>query len=204
MDKLLRKIVVTTEDTLIEGGRTVPAPYRTTVAAAILTNPWAGRGFVEDLSPEIMRIAPPLGDMLVPYLMRAIGGAELVEAYGKAAVVGLNGEVEHASALIHTLRFGNKLREAVSGKSYLPFTNKRAVAGCSIDVPLKHINLDGKRSHFLTASISIADAPGPDEIVVAIGAAISGRPHQRIGDRYEDMKAMGVDQTGSTLEKAGA
>ena len=199
MENQLRKIVVTTEDIFIEGGRAVPAPYRTTVVAAVLANPWAGRGFVQDLSPEIMRIAAPLGDMLVPHLMRAIGGAELIEAYGKAAVVGLNGEVEHASALIHTLRFGNKLREAVKGASYLPFTNKRASAGCSIDVPLKHINADGKRSHFLTASVSIADAPGPDEVVVAIGAAISGRPHQRIGDRYEDMKAMGVDQTGKAL-----
>lgn len=204
MDKLIRKIVVNTEHTLVEGGRPVPSPYRTTVAAAILTNPWAGRGFVQDLSPEIMRIAQPLGDCLVPYLLDAIGGAEFVEAYGKAAVVGLNGEVEHASALIHTLRFGNRLREAVSGQAFLPFTNKRAVAGCSIDLPLKHINLEGKRSHFLTASISIADAPGPDELVVAIGAAVSGRPHQRIGDRYEDMKAMGVDQTGSALEKAPA
>ena len=204
METLLRKIVVTTEDTLIEGGRMVPAPYRTAVAVAVLKNPWAGRGFVEDLMPEIMRIAAPLGDMLVPHLLRAIGGGELVEAYGKAAVVGLNGEVEHASALIHTLRFGNKLREAVSGDSYLPFTNKRANAGCSIDVPLKHINAEGKRSHFLTATISIADAPGPDEVAVAIGAAISGRPHQRIGDRYVDMKVMGVDQTGQALATAGA
>lgn len=204
MENLLRKIVVTTENTLIEGGRIVPAPYRTTVVAAVLTNPWVGNGFVQDLSPEIMRIAPPLGDLMVPYLLEAIGGATLIEAYGKAAIVGLNGEVEHASALIHTLRFGNKLREAVSGKSFLPFTNKRAAAGCAIDVPLKHINQDGKRSHFLTATISIADAPGPNELVVAIGAAISGRPHARIGDRYEDMKAMGVDQTGSVLEKTGA
>lgn len=204
MENLLRKIVITTENILIEGGRAVPSPYRTTVAAAVLANPWVGSGFIQDLQPEIMRIAPPLGDLLVPHLLEAIGGADRIEAYGKAAIVGLNGEVEHASALIHTLRFGNKLREAVSGKSFLPFTNKRAAAGCSIDIPLKHINQDGMRSHFLTASISIADAPAPNELVVAIGAAISGRPHARIGDRYEDMKAMGVDQTGAALEKANA
>jgi hypothetical protein len=194
-----RKIVVTFEDILVEGGRAVATPYRTAIAVAVITNPWAGRGFVEDLMPEILRVAAPLGDMLVPYLLQAIGGPVIVEAYGKAAIVGVNGEMEHASALIHTLRFGNKLREAVSGTSYLPFTNKRAGAGCSIDVPLKHITADGRRSHFLTATTSIADAPGPDEIAVAIGAAISGRPHQRIGDRYEDMKAMGVDQTGAAL-----
>jgi hypothetical protein len=199
MNSLIRKIVVTSEDTLIEGGRPVETPYRTVIAVGVLKNPWAGRGFVEDLMPEIMRVAPPLGDLLVPHLIHAIGDAKIIEAYGKAAVVGVNGEVEHAAALIHTLRFGNKLREAVSGSSFLPFTNKRAGAGCSIDLPLKHITSDGKRSHFLTATVSIADAPGPDEIAVAIGAATSGRPHQRIGDRYQDMKIMGVDQTGAPL-----
>lgn len=196
MDGLLRKLVVSTEDILIEGGRRVDKPYRVTIAAAVLTNPWAGRGFVADLAPEIYRVAPQLGAALTPRLIDAIGGPEAVEAYGKAAVVGLNGEVEHASALIHTLRFGNVFREAVKGTSYLSFTNKRAAAGCSMDIPLKHIVTDGRRSHFLTGTISVADAPGPDEILVAIGAATSGRPHARIGDRYEDMKEMGVDQTG--------
>lgn len=199
MDTLIRKFVISTEEVLIEGGRAVPRPYRATVVAAVLKNPWAGRGFVEDLQPEILAIAPGLGEAMVPRLMAAIGGPEAVEAYGKAAVVGTGGEVEHASALIHTLRFGNALRQAVSGKSYLSFTNKRAGAGTSLDLPLKHINAEGQRSHFLTASVVIPDAPGPDELVVAIGAATSGRPHARIGDRYEDMKAMGVDQTGTTL-----
>ncbi|MGV6874120.1 amino acid synthesis family protein [Pseudochelatococcus sp. B33] len=197
MEQLLRKIVVSTEHILLEGSRRVEKPWRMAAAAAVLTNPWAGRGFVADLAVEIHDIAPKLGTTLVPLLLEAIGGADKVEAYGKAAVVGVNGEVEHASALIHTLRFGNQLREAVSGVSFLPFTNKRAAAGCSIDIPLKHITAEGQRSHFLTATLSIADAPGPDEIVVAIGASTGGRPHARIGDRYEDMKAMGVDQTGA-------
>jgi hypothetical protein len=201
MDDLIRKTVVTTEEILIEGGRKVMKPYRVVTAAAIMTNPWAGRGFVEDLTPEINRLAPKIGEVLVPLLIQAIGGADSVEAYGKAAVVGLNGEVEHASALIHTLRFGNQLRQAVSGTAYLSFTNKRASAGCSIDIPIKHINEEGRRSHFLTATISIADAPGADEIVVVLGVATSGRPHHRIGDRYEDMKAMGVDQTGNATVK---
>lgn len=199
MEELLRKIVTTTEEVLIEGGKRVAKPYRVSATAAILKNPWTGRGFVPDLSPEINSIAPRLGEVLVPPLLKAIGGADKVEAYGKAAVVGLDGEVEHASALIHTLRFGNQLREAVAGSSYLSFTNKRAAASCSIDIPLKHIKADGQRSHFLTMTFSVADAPGPDEIVVAIAVATSGRPHHRIGDRYEDMKAMGVDQTGTAL-----
>ena len=121
----------------------------------------------------------------------------VVSESGKAAVVGTDGEVEHASALIHTLRFGNQLREEVAGVSFLPFRNKRAAPGCAIDVPMKHKSAEGTRSHFLTISFSIPDAPGPDEIVVALGIATSGRPHARIGDRYEDMKEMGVDQTGA-------
>jgi hypothetical protein len=200
MKDLIRKFVVSTEEILIEGGRVVPSPYRTSVVAAVLRNPWHGRGFVEDLQPEILTIAPELGAAMVPRLMDAIGGPQAVEAYGKAAVVGVGGEVEHASALIHTLRFGNALREAVGGSAYLNFTNKRAGPGTNIDVPLTHINTLGKRSHFLTASIIIPDAPAADEIVVAIGAAVSGRPHARIGDRYEDMKAMGVDQTGAKVD----
>jgi hypothetical protein len=200
MKDLIRKFVVSTEEVLIEGGRAVPSPYRTSVVAAVLRNPWHGRGFVEDLQPEILTIAPELGAAMVPRLMDAIGGPQAVEAYGKAAVVGVGGEVEHASALIHTLRFGNALREAVGGSAYLNFTNKRAGPGTNIDVPLTHINTLGKRSHFLTASIIIPDAPAADEIVVAIGAAVSGRPHARIGDRYEDMKAMGVDQTGAKVD----
>jgi len=199
MKDLIRKFAVTSEEVLIEGGRAVSKPYRTSIVAAVIRNPWAGRGFVEDLQPEILSIAPELGAMMVPRLLEAIGGAEAVEAYGKAAVVGVSGEVEHASALIHTLRFGNALREAVNGASYLNFTNKRAGPGTSIDVPLTHINMLGKRSHFLTASIVIPDAPGADELVIAIGAATGGRPHARIGDRYEDMKAMGVDQTNTKV-----
>jgi hypothetical protein len=199
MDSLIRKFVVNTEDVLIEGGRPVPRPYRASVVAAVLKNPWFGRGFVEDLQPEIQAIAPGLGAAMVPRLLEALGGAEGIEAYGKGAVVGVGGEVEHASALIHTLRFGNALRQAVGGASYLNFTNKRAGPGTSLDLPLTHINTLGQRSHFLTASIVIPDAPGADELVIAIGAAISGRPHARIGDRYEDMKAMGVDQTGTKL-----
>jgi hypothetical protein len=196
MELELRKIVAYVEDIAMEGGRAARPGSVMAIVAAVLRNPWHGLGFVEDLQPGIHAVAPKLGALLVPKLLDAVGGADRVEAYGKAAVVGTFGEVEHASALIHTLRFGNVLREAVEGSSFLPFTNKRAGPGCSIDVPLKHISAEGTRSHFLTASFVVPDGPAPDEIVVALGASTSGRPNARIGDRYEDMKAMGVDQTG--------
>jgi len=164
--------------------------------AAVIANPWADRGFVEDLRTDILALAPPLAEIMVDKLMATIGGANIVQAYGKAAVVGVNGEVEHGSGMIHTLRFGNRLRVVVEGKSFLSFTNKRAGAGTAITIPMMHKDDEGRRSHYLTLEFHIPDAPGPDEIVIALGAATSGRPHHRIGDRYMDMEEMRVDQTG--------
>ena len=121
------------------------------------------------------------------------GGADKIEAYGKAAMAGLDCEQEHASALIHTLHFGNFYRKAVGAKSYLSFTNVRGGPNCSIAIPMMHKDDEGMRSHYLTLQFAINDAPGPDEIVVALGASIGGRPHHRIGDRYQDLKDLGHD-----------
>jgi hypothetical protein len=190
----IRKIVTHIDETLVEGGRKAEKPWLMVAVAAVIANPWAGRGFVEDLRPEILSLAPPLGDVLVPRILDACGGADGVEAYGKSAVVGLNGEIEHGSGFIHTLRFGNKYREAVGGTSYLSFTNTRSGPGQSIQIPMMHKNDPGFRSHYITLEFAIQDAPGPDEIVVALGAATSGRPHHRIGNRYSDMEEMGIKQ----------
>lgn len=187
----LRKTVLYIEDTLIEGGRPAGKPFTLIAAAAILKNPWAGRGFVEDLKPEIREIAPVLGELLTANVLKAAGGGEAVEGYGKAAIVGTSGEIEHASALIHTLRFGNKYRSAVGATSYLSFTNTRGGPNTPVVIPLMHKHDEGMRSHYLTIQFSILDAPGPDEIVVALGASIGGRPHHRIGDRYQDLQELG-------------
>jgi hypothetical protein len=187
----LRKTFTMTERTLIEGGKAAPKPLQFFAAAAVLTNPWAGRGFVEDLKPEIHDIAPKLGEMLTGMILELAGSGDAVEGYGKAAVVGLDGEVEHASALIHTLRFGNHFRKAVGAKSYLAFTNTRGPANAPIMIPLMHKMDEGMRSHYLTIQFAIPDAPAANEIVVALGASIGGRPHHRIGDRYQDLKELG-------------
>jgi hypothetical protein len=165
-----------------------------TAAAAVIRNPWTGRGFVDDLRPEIMAVAPEPGGRLVAAVLEACGGADRIEADGKAAVVGTGGEIEHASALVHTLRFGNLYREAVGGKSYLGFANKRGGAGCAIAIPMMHKPDEGKRSHYLTVEFTINDAPGPDEIVVTLGAATGGRLHPSIGDRYQDMQEMAAER----------
>ena len=107
-------------------------------------------------------------------------------------MVGLNGEIEHASAFIHTLRFGNKFREAVGGTSYLSFTNTRGSAGSKISIPMMHKTDAGLRPYYLTHEFTIHDAPNENEIVIAIGGATTGRAHARTGDRYQDMKEMGI------------
>jgi hypothetical protein len=188
----IRKIVTYIDETLIEGGRAAPKPLKLFAVAAVLRNPWAGRGFVADLGPEIRQLAPVLGELLTSRILSLAGSGEAVEGYGKAAIVGTDGEVEHASALIHTLRFGNIFRKAVGAKSYLSFTNVRGGPGCALAIPMMHKHDEGMRSHYLTVQFSIADAPAPDEIVVALGASIGGRPHHRIGDRYQDLKELGA------------
>ena len=163
------------------------------VVVVVIINFWVGRGFVDDLNPEIREAGPILGQMLTDAILEMSGGGEIVEAYGKAAVVGTDGEVEHASALIHTLHFGNIYRNAVGAQSYLSFTNTRGPANAAIMIPLMHKHDAGKRSHYLTIQFAISDAPAHNEIVVALGASIGGRPHHRIGDRYKDLEELGHD-----------
>ena len=189
----IRKTLLHIENTLIEGGKVAATPLKLIAAMAVIKNPWAGQGFVEDLSPAIRDCAPGLGQILTDMILDAAGSGERVEGYGKSAIVGLDGEVEHASALIHTLHFGNIFREAVGAKSYLSFCNTRGPANAPLMIPLMDKNDGGRRSHYLTIQTSIADAPAADEIVIALGASIGVRPHHRIGDRYQDLKELGHD-----------
>ena len=189
----LRKLVTYDEDTVSDGGRACTPPLRMIAVAAVVTNPWYGRGFVEDLSPEIRRMGPALGKLLTDRLIRLAGGGDKIEAYGKAALCGTACELEHCSALIHTLRFGNFFREAVGAKTYLGFTNSRGPANTQVQIPLMDKHDAGRRSHYLTVQFSVPDAPGHDELVIALGASLGGRPHHRIGDRYQDLKDLGHD-----------
>ena len=187
----LRKVVTFDEDVLTEGGRPADPVLRLIGVAAVVKNPWAGQGYVEDLKPEIRRIAPPLGKLLTDRLIALAGSGDAIEAYGKACIAGTDCEWEHASALIHTLHYGNFYREAVGAKSYLGFTNTRGPANTQIQIPLMDKHDTGRRSHYLTVQFSIYDAPADDEVVVALGAATGGRPHHRIGDRYSDLAELG-------------
>jgi hypothetical protein len=176
----VRRLVTIVEEVHGEGGRALEAPVTVGFAAAVIANPWTGRGFVSDLGPEIEAVAPELAELLVPRLLAALPGP--VQAYGKGGVVGTDGDIEHASGLLHTLQFGNPFRDAVSGTTLLPSVEKRAGAGATFDVPLKHITDMTIRSHHQSLEVRIPDAPHPDEILIGIAGATGGRPHARLAE----------------------
>jgi hypothetical protein len=174
----VRKLHTVVEEVSRELDQAVDPPYRVAVAAAVIRNPWASAGYVEDLGPTIDEIAPALGALLTPLVVDALG--QTVEAYGKGALVGLDGELEHGSGLIHTLKFGDHFRSATGATILLPAVEKRAAAGATFDIPLKHITDQTVRSHHQTVEVRVPDAPHPDEIVVALAASNGGRPLSRL------------------------
>ncbi|MFJ8532122.1 amino acid synthesis family protein [Streptomyces sp. NPDC093591] len=174
----VRKIVTVVEEIRAEGGRALDHPARIAVVAAVIENPWAGQGFVEDLTPGIDAHASGLGALLAPAVLDALEAP--AEAYGKAAIVGLDGEIEHGSGLIHTLKFGDHFRKAANATTLLPAVEKRGPAGVVFDIPLKHITDATIRSHHQSFEVRISDAPHPNEIVIALAAAAQGRPQQRL------------------------
>jgi hypothetical protein len=176
----IRKLVTVSEEVLVEGGRDVAVPSRLTAVAAVVENPLAGR-YADDLAEFLNRLCPLLGVALAERLTAAVGGAQ-VEAYGKAGIVGLDGEVEHVAGVLHNLRFGDPIRDAVAATSLLSSTEKRAAAGATVDIPLKHIHDHKMRSHHQTFELRIGDAPMPDEMLIAIAVAEGGRPHSRLGE----------------------
>ena len=198
----IRRTLLHVETVLIDEGKKAERPLRLIAAVAVLKNPWAGKGYVADLTPAIREISPVLGKLLTGMIIDTAGSGDAVEAYGKACVVGTEGSMEHASALIHTLYFGNHYRTAVGAKTYLGFTSTKGAANAPIIIPLMDKNDAGRRSHYLTITMSIPDAPAPDEIIVALGASDGGRPHHRIGDRYQDLKDMGLDEANPAGVKA--
>jgi hypothetical protein len=183
---VIRRLVTLVEEIDAEPGAGPNAPVRRAAAAAVVANPWAGRGRVEDLGAEVERIAPPVAVALTDRLRHALGGAGEIEAFGKAAIVGTDGEIEHGAALIHTPWFGDVVRQALDGTSIIVFSDTRGPAGTALVVPVWHKTAAATRSHYQTVEIRIADAPRPGEIVLVCAAATGGRPQARIGDRTTD------------------
>ncbi len=181
----IRKLLVTVEETHREIGREVTPPTRKALAMAVIANPFAGR-FVADLTP-LIEMGADLGALLGGRAVAALGiEPDAVESYGKAAMVGERGELEHAAALLHP-SMGAPFREEVGGGAALvPSAKKRGGPGQTLDVPLGHKNAAYVRSHFDAVEARIADAPGADEILVALAVTDSGRPLPRVGGLTTD------------------
>jgi hypothetical protein len=177
---MIRKLYTIVEETLQEAGQSVTPPTRKAAAIAVVWNPCAGHQ-VTNLT-ELIDFGEELGALLGERAVRALGIApDNVHSYGKAAIVGEDGELEHAAAILHP-KLGSPLRRAVGkGAALVPSAKKRGPMGAAIDVPLGHKDAAYVRSHFDAMEIRVPDAPKRDEIVVAIVVTDSGRPLPRIG-----------------------
>jgi hypothetical protein len=176
----VRKYVTIVEETCMEGGHNVDPPVRKAAAVAVIRNPFAGE-FVEDLNP-LRDVGEQLGAVLGKMAVNALGiPPENAESYGKAAIVGLKGELEHAAAILHP-KMGKPFRDAVDGgKALIPSAKKMGTAGTEIDVPIHFKDAAFVRSHFDAMAVRVNDAPKEDEILVALVVTDSGRPHPRVG-----------------------
>jgi hypothetical protein len=182
----VRRLTLVHEEAVSEAGAELTRPVQKAAAIAVLRNPWTGTGPDRDLSPETRTIAPVLAALLSQRLTDSLGGADNIEAFGKAALVGTGGELEHAGALVHTPYFGNLVRELLGGTSIICFTDGRVPEGTSVHVPMWHKTHAANRDHYQTIDVDLADAPHADEICVIAAASTGPRPFPRIGDRRTD------------------
>jgi hypothetical protein len=180
MKPKIRKIVIVVDEVLAEMGQAVTPPVRRAAAMAVIENPFANT-YVEDLTP-MMDMGEELGRILSEKAVAALGvdGGQ-VEGYGKAALVGENGEMEHAAALLHP-KMGTPVRKTLTkGAALIPSSKKRGGPGAELDIPLGHKDAAYVRSHFDGMQVSINDAPRANEIVVALAVTSGGRPLPRVG-----------------------
>ncbi|HET7874155.1 MAG TPA: amino acid synthesis family protein [Methylomirabilota bacterium] len=173
----IRKLVTVKEEIWEDGGRKAERPVTKVAAVAVIENPFAGR-YVEDLQ-ELVKTGEELGDFLGRRAAAALGAP--VHSYGKAAVIGTDGEYEHAAAILHPT-LGTPFRSAVGGgKAIIPSAKKLGGPGTPIDVPLHYKDAAFVRSHFDAMEVRVVDAPKPNEILVALVVTDGGRPHPRVG-----------------------
>lgn len=180
MKAKIRKLIVQVDETRLEMGKSIEPPARRAVAIAVIENPFAGR-FEEDLA-ELTDIGEELGGLLGEKCVQALRiDPSQAESYGKAAIVGEAGELEHAAAILHP-KLGTPLRKAVErGAALVPSAKKMGTLGTAIDIPLGHKDAAYVRSHFDAIEARVPDAPRSNEIVVAVAVTDSGRPLARVG-----------------------
>lgn len=181
----IRKILTVVDEIHREMGRPVDPPSRRAAAVAVIANPFAGR-YADDLS-ALVAISEELGGLLTERCLAALGIAgDHAESYGKAAIVGEGGELEHAAALLHP-KLGTPVRAALGkGAALIPSAKKMGGVGTAIDVPLGHKDAAYVRSHFDAIEVRVPDAPRAGELVLAVAVTDSGRPLPRVGGLTKD------------------
>jgi len=174
----IRKIVTVIEEIRHEGFSDVKQPIHRVAVSAVIKNPFAGM-YQEDLS-ELSEVGEWLGDYLAKEAVKLLGGRK-VHSYGKGAIIGLYGELEHGAAILHP-KLGKPMRDAIGGgKAIIPSAKKTGTVGTTLDVPLHYKDAAFVRTHYDAMEVRIADAPQDDEIVVSLVFTDGGRPHPRIG-----------------------
>ena len=172
-----RKVVFVKEIVRAEAGGAAARPVSRVAAIAVIANPYAGK-LVEDLSP-LFDVGMQLGEELMAKAVAMLDGKPV--SYGKAAIVGVNGDLEHAPAVLHP-KLGKPMRQAVGGgEAIIPSNTKVAAAGATLDVPLANKDNIWSFDELDTMTVSVADAPRPDEIMVVMAVADGGRPRPRVG-----------------------
>ena len=176
----IRKVVVVVEEVRADGQKSLEKPIKKCSASAVIKNPFAGR-YVEDLS-ELTDVGEYLGGFLAQKAVEAMGIAPAeAESYGKGAIIGVDGELEHGAAILHP-KLGKPMRDAVNGgKAIIPSAKKLGGPGTPLDVPVHFKDAAFVRSHYDAMEVRMHDAPKADEIVVSVVVTSGGRPHPRIG-----------------------
>lgn len=175
---IIRKIVTNTEEVVFEGFKELDVPLQKCMVAAVIKNPYAG-AYAEDLG-ELTEIGEYLGEYLTKRAVQILGAGK-IQSYGKGAIVGVNGELEHGAAILHP-KLGKPMRAVLGGgKAIIPSAKKSGGPGTGLDVPLHYKDAAFVRTHYDAMEIRIPDAPKSDEIVVALAFTDAGRPHARIG-----------------------
>ncbi len=185
---LIRKIYTFVEETKADGAKVLDAPTRKAAAAAVFKNPFAGK-YQEDLS-LLIEWSEELGEMLTKKAVAALGiEPEKVHSYGKGAVVGSDGELEHCAAIMHPA-LGKPMRSNVGGgKALIPSAKKLGYPGVALDVPLHFKDAAFVRSHFDAMEVRVPDAPRSDELILIVAVTDSGRPVPRVGGlKVEEVK----------------
>jgi hypothetical protein len=172
----IRRLIVVKDVVYAEGGLPAMAPVTRVAACAVIVNPLAGRA--EEYLDQLIPFGEELGEMLVQEALKALPLPAL--SYGKAAIVGTSGDIEHGAAILHP-RMGKPMRAAIGGgQAIIPSNVKIGAVGCGIDVPLGHKDDVWAFDQIDTIGVTVANAPRPDEIVVIVALADGGRPRPRI------------------------